>query len=118
MTQRLWRRLGLDRVVSLELNSLGSSDDRARYRAALDAIGAVTDMRLQITTEAAGIFDVAAAAQTGHQRGRPAYRAERGTTRQKSNRKRQGRRRVPLPSPTRTGPPGRGFEPWPGQGRG
>ncbi len=35
MTARLWQQLGLSEVVELELNSLGSSDDRARYRQAL-----------------------------------------------------------------------------------
>jgi histidyl-tRNA synthetase len=35
LTQRLWRRLGLEQVVTLELNSLGSPEDRARYRQAL-----------------------------------------------------------------------------------
>jgi len=32
---RLWRELGVDRLVELELNSLGDRDDRARYRDAL-----------------------------------------------------------------------------------
>lgn len=32
---RLWRELGIDRHVVLELNSLGDRDDRARYRTAL-----------------------------------------------------------------------------------
>lgn len=35
LTQRLWQRLGLADVVTLELNSLGSADDRLRYRQAL-----------------------------------------------------------------------------------
>ncbi len=35
LTQRLWRRLGIEQVVTLELNSLGSPEDRARYRQAL-----------------------------------------------------------------------------------
>jgi histidyl-tRNA synthetase len=35
LTQRLWHKLGLADVVTLELNSLGSSADRARYRQAL-----------------------------------------------------------------------------------
>lgn len=35
MTARLWRALGIDRHVRLEINSLGDSDDRARYRSAL-----------------------------------------------------------------------------------
>ena len=35
LTQRLWRELGIDGHVSLEINSLGSSEDRARYRAEL-----------------------------------------------------------------------------------
>lgn len=30
--QRIWRRLGLDAVIRLEINSLGDSEDRARYR--------------------------------------------------------------------------------------
>ena len=37
LTRRLWRSLGLEQVLTLELNSLGSPDDRARYRAALTA---------------------------------------------------------------------------------
>ncbi|MFN3712744.1 MAG: histidine--tRNA ligase [Alcanivoracaceae bacterium] len=37
MTARLWRELGLTDMVTLELNSLGDSDDRARYRDALVA---------------------------------------------------------------------------------
>ena len=32
LSWRLWRMLGLDEAVTLELNSLGSSADRARYR--------------------------------------------------------------------------------------
>ena len=35
LTWRLWGLLGLREAVSLELNSLGSSDDRVRYREAL-----------------------------------------------------------------------------------
>jgi histidyl-tRNA synthetase len=35
LTWRLWGLLGIREAVSLELNSLGSSDDRARYREAL-----------------------------------------------------------------------------------
>lgn len=35
LTWRLWGLLGLREAVQLELNSLGSSDDRARYRDAL-----------------------------------------------------------------------------------
>ncbi|MGB1221531.1 MAG: histidine--tRNA ligase [Alcanivoracaceae bacterium] len=37
MTARLWHALGLADKVSLELNSLGDSDDRRRYREALVA---------------------------------------------------------------------------------
>src|SRR5690554_6303208 len=37
LTQRLWRELGIADHVTLEINSLGTSDDRARYRAALVA---------------------------------------------------------------------------------
>ncbi|MDF1781876.1 MAG: histidine--tRNA ligase [Alcanivoracaceae bacterium] len=37
LTARLWRELGLSSKVRLELNSLGSSEDRARYREALVA---------------------------------------------------------------------------------
>jgi histidyl-tRNA synthetase len=37
LTARLWKMLGLDQVVRLELNSLGESDERARFRAALVA---------------------------------------------------------------------------------
>lgn len=37
MTARLWRELGLADKVELQLNSLGESDDRARYRDALVA---------------------------------------------------------------------------------
>ena len=32
LSWRLWQKLGLSEAVTLELNSLGSSDDRARYR--------------------------------------------------------------------------------------
>ncbi|MFN3579374.1 MAG: histidine--tRNA ligase [Pseudomonas sp.] len=35
LSWRLWQRLGLQDAVTLELNSLGSSEDRARYREAL-----------------------------------------------------------------------------------
>ncbi|WP_321540954.1 histidine--tRNA ligase [Halopseudomonas pelagia] len=35
LSWRLWKLLGLEDVVSLQLNSLGSSADRARYREAL-----------------------------------------------------------------------------------
>lgn len=35
LTARLWRQLGIADVVTLEINSIGSSDDRIRYRAAL-----------------------------------------------------------------------------------
>jgi histidyl-tRNA synthetase len=35
MTHRLWQELGLASHVHLEINSLGTADDRARYRAAL-----------------------------------------------------------------------------------
>lgn len=37
LTARLWRELGLLDKVTLELNTLGDSDDRARYREALVA---------------------------------------------------------------------------------
>jgi len=37
MTARLWKLLGLTGVVSLQLNSLGTSESRARYREALVA---------------------------------------------------------------------------------
>lgn len=37
LTWRLWQKLGLAGAVTLELNSLGSSEDRARYRDALVA---------------------------------------------------------------------------------
>ncbi|MBY8038119.1 histidine--tRNA ligase [Vibrio fluvialis] len=37
MTARLWRELGIDKHVRLELNSIGSQDDRADYRTALVA---------------------------------------------------------------------------------
>jgi histidyl-tRNA synthetase len=37
LTARLWRELGLTDLVTLELNSLGDSEDRARYREALVA---------------------------------------------------------------------------------
>ncbi|KIE22260.1 histidinol dehydrogenase [Vibrio sinaloensis] len=35
MTARLWRELGIDKHVRLELNSIGSLEDRANYRTAL-----------------------------------------------------------------------------------
>lgn len=37
MTARLWRELGIDKHVRLELNSIGSTEDRANYRTALVA---------------------------------------------------------------------------------
>ncbi|WP_114786483.1 histidine--tRNA ligase [Vibrio tetraodonis] len=37
MTARLWRELGIDKHVRLELNSIGSLEDRANYRTALVA---------------------------------------------------------------------------------
>jgi histidyl-tRNA synthetase len=37
MTARLWRELGIDKHVRLELNSIGSQQDRAGYRTALVA---------------------------------------------------------------------------------
>ena len=37
MTARLWRELGIDKHVRLELNSIGSSEERASYRMALVA---------------------------------------------------------------------------------
>ncbi|MGR5340666.1 histidine--tRNA ligase [Vibrio astriarenae] len=37
MTARLWRELGIEKHVRLELNSIGSTDDRANYRTALIA---------------------------------------------------------------------------------
>ncbi|MEL0609528.1 histidine--tRNA ligase [Vibrio atlanticus] len=37
MTARLWRELGIDKHVRLELNSIGSQEDRVSYRAALVA---------------------------------------------------------------------------------
>lgn len=37
LSWRLWQKLGLDEAVTLELNSLGSSEDRARYRGDLVA---------------------------------------------------------------------------------
>lgn len=35
MGQRIWRKLGLESVIRLEINSLGDAEDRARYRASL-----------------------------------------------------------------------------------
>ena len=43
---RLWRELGIERHVELEINSLGDRDDRARYRAAL--IGFLEPVRDQL----------------------------------------------------------------------
>ena len=37
MTDRLWRELGIDKHVRLELNSIGSQEDRVSYRTALVA---------------------------------------------------------------------------------
>ena len=37
LTSRLWRELGINEFVTLELNSLGSNDERANYRDALVA---------------------------------------------------------------------------------
>ena len=35
MSWRLWKELGVDQVVNLQINSLGTADSRAKYRAAL-----------------------------------------------------------------------------------
>ena len=35
LTARLWRELGIDDVVALQINSIGSSESRARYRDAI-----------------------------------------------------------------------------------
>ena len=35
MMNRIWQRLGIDRAMTLEINSLGQAADRARYRVAL-----------------------------------------------------------------------------------
>ena len=35
MTHRLWKQLGIEKEVTLEINSLGSAESRARYREAL-----------------------------------------------------------------------------------
>ena len=37
LTSRLWRELGINEFVTLELNSLGSTEERAKYREALVA---------------------------------------------------------------------------------
>lgn len=37
MTAQLWRRIGIDESVTLEINSLGTADDRAAYREKLIA---------------------------------------------------------------------------------
>ena len=44
MTARLWRELGIDKHVRLELNSIGSLEDRASYRTALVAFWSKTSM--------------------------------------------------------------------------
>lgn len=35
LSARLWRQLGVEQALTLELNSIGSADDRSRFRAAL-----------------------------------------------------------------------------------
>lgn len=37
MTARLWKRMGVDHMVQLELNTLGEKDERTEYRNALVA---------------------------------------------------------------------------------
>jgi len=60
---RLWRELGIDRHVELELNSLGDRDDRARYRDALIAFlqphrdRLDEDSRRRLETNPLRIFD-------------------------------------------------------------
>lgn len=46
MTARLWRLLGIDKYVKLQINSLGDVESRARYRAALVAFLAARTERL------------------------------------------------------------------------
>ncbi|MFM7785486.1 MAG: histidine--tRNA ligase, partial [Gammaproteobacteria bacterium] len=63
LTARLWRRLGIDAHVQLEINSLGSPEARGRYRAALveylsarvDALD--EDSRRRLGTNPLRIFD-------------------------------------------------------------
>ena len=55
LSRQLWRRLGVDDVLTLEINSIGSASDRAQYRAALveylsahrDALDADSQRRLE-----------------------------------------------------------------------
>ncbi|MBL36938.1 MAG: histidine--tRNA ligase [Xanthomonadales bacterium] len=60
---RLWRELGIERHVELELNSLGDRDDRARYREALVAFLEPVrdqldeDSRRRLETNPLRIFD-------------------------------------------------------------
>jgi histidyl-tRNA synthetase len=60
---RLWRELGIDRHVELEINSLGDRDDRARYREALIAFleplrdQLDEDSRRRLETNPLRIFD-------------------------------------------------------------
>ncbi|MDW5429423.1 aminoacyl--tRNA ligase-related protein, partial [Acinetobacter baumannii] len=37
LTARLWKRMGVDHMVQLELNTLGETDERTEYRNALVA---------------------------------------------------------------------------------
>nr|WP_272872734.1 histidine--tRNA ligase [Photobacterium arenosum] len=48
MTARLWRELGIDKHVRLELNSIGSSEARAAYR---DALIAFLEQHLDVLDE-------------------------------------------------------------------
>ncbi|KKD01533.1 histidine--tRNA ligase [Photobacterium halotolerans] len=48
MTARLWRELGIDQHVRLELNSIGSSEARAEYR---DALIAFLEQHLEVLDE-------------------------------------------------------------------
>jgi len=63
MGTRLWRELGIDRNVELELNSLGDRDDRARYRETLLAFLQPVrdqldeDSRRRLETNPLRIFD-------------------------------------------------------------
>lgn len=60
---RLWRELGIDRQVELEINSLGDRDDRVRYREALVAFLEPVrdeldeDSRRRLETNPLRIFD-------------------------------------------------------------
>ncbi len=65
MTWRLWGLLGIRNAVKLELNSLGTSEARARYREALvEYLSARLD---QLDEDSQRRLKIQPAARAGHQ---------------------------------------------------